>query len=112
MRGRKVPPKAGTSLPVSLPSAPLTLAAFRDATHPIPRYQVPMPAPTFTESERRAACEDVARRMYAAGMGWNLDAILKLTSAEIDLARRFVPFKMPEPTPAERGVLARYQDEK
>jgi hypothetical protein len=63
------------------------------------------------EQERRAACEEIAERMYIAGLGWNLDAILKLTDPWIGLAKRLhFAEKMPEPTPVERGVLNRYQD--
>lgn len=60
--------------------------------------------------ERQRKCEEVANRIYSATGQWLLPEILRLTEPEIDLARLIVPFKLPEPTPAERGVLDRYQD--
>ncbi len=67
----------------------------------------------ISEDERKAACEKIAQSMYNAGMGWNYDALMKLTTPEIDVAR-LLQFneRMPEPTPAERGMLNRYQDKR
>lgn len=49
--------------------------------------------------------------MYVAGMGWNYDALERITRPRIDVAR-YMALTMPEPTPVERGVLDRYQDRK
>ena len=67
----------------------------------------------LSEDERKAACERIAVSMANASMGWNLDALLKLTAQEIDIAR-LLQFneRMPEPTPVERGILNRYQDKR
>ena len=63
----------------------------------------------ITEEERIKACEQIAVSMARAGLGWNLDALLKLTRPEI--TARLLQFneRMKEPTPVERGVLDRYQ---
>jgi len=66
----------------------------------------------MSEGERLRKCEDVALRIHAATGQWLLPEILKLTEPEIDHARLTISFKLPEPTPAERGVLDRYQDRK
>ena len=67
----------------------------------------------LNEDERKAACEKIAISMANAGMGWNLDALMKLTAPEIDVAR-LLQFneRMKEPTPVERGILNRYQDKR
>lgn len=67
----------------------------------------------LSEEERKVACEKIAWDMWTAGMGWNLDALLRLTAPEIQSAQqlRFMT-KFPEPTPVERGVLNRYQDKR
>ena len=67
----------------------------------------------LSEDERLAACERIAISMANAGMGRNLDALLKFTTPEIDVAR-FLQLneRMPEPTPVERGILNRYQDKR
>jgi len=37
------------------------------------------------EAERLKACQEVAERMYIAGLGWNFDAIDRLTRPEIKI---------------------------
>ena len=65
----------------------------------------------MTDEERIQACKEIAERMYNAGMGWNFDALMKLTTPEIQAARalRFNE-RMIELPPIRRGVLDRYQD--
>lgn len=61
------------------------------------------------EAERRARLEEIALRMYTAGMGWNYAALERLTAPEppsFDALRNLQ--RMPEPTPFERGALDRY----
>ena len=43
----------------------------------------------MSEDERLKACAGIAERMYLAGMGWNYDAIERLTRPQIDIARLF-----------------------
>ena len=57
------------------------------------------------EAERRAKLEEIALRMYTAGMGWNYAALERLTAPE---PPSFEALRMPEPTPFERGALDRY----
>lgn len=81
MKGRRVPPKAETSPPVFLPSAPLTREMLEDALQRMPEHQnrvTPSPAPQWLYD--------------AAPLEWKP---LLMAAA-----------RMPEPTPVERGVLA------
>lgn len=67
----------------------------------------------MNEKERLKACEDIAFRMYIAGMGWNYDAVERLTQPEPPSFKALRDLmRMPEPTPVERGVLDRYQDKR
>ena len=63
----------------------------------------------MNEAERLAAIEKIALDMYCAGMGDCYDALDRLTRPALNLAK-FAALHMPEPTPYERGTLARYQD--
>ena len=65
----------------------------------------------MNEEERLKACQDIALRMYIAGLGDNYDAIERLTRPPLDLSK-FVDLRMPEPTPYQRGVLDRYQNKR
>ncbi len=54
--------------------------------------------------------------MRRAGLGddW-YDALMRLTTSDLLAASygaQFLPERMPEPTPFERGALDRYQDRK
>src|SRR5690242_4463840 len=52
----------------------------------------------LSEEERLAECQKVAERMYIAGMGWNYDAIEKLTRAEVPASVALCASeRMPEP---------------
>lgn len=65
----------------------------------------------MNEEERLRACEEIAVRMYVAGLGWNYDAIVKLTAPELPTMKAIRELqRMTHPTPHERGVLNRYQD--
>lgn len=63
------------------------------------------------EQERKAKLEEIALRMYVAGLGWNYDALERMTAPELPtLDKLHSLMRLPEPTPFERGVLDRYQD--
>lgn len=63
------------------------------------------------ETERKAKLEEIAVRMYVAGMGWNYEALERLTApTRPTMKALFDMQRLPEPTPFERGVLDRYQD--
>ncbi len=68
---------------------------------------------SIDEAERLRICEHVAIDMANAGMGWNYDAIERLTRPEpsaLAALRSLQVFeRMSEPTPYQRGVLDRYQ---
>lgn len=67
----------------------------------------------ISEAERKTKLEEIALRMYVAGMGWSYDALERMTRPElptIEMLQRMI--HLPEPTPVERGVLDRYQDRK
>lgn len=66
----------------------------------------------ISEEERLKACEQIAQDMYIAGLGWNYDAIERLTRPATPLPAARALMRMPEPTPYERGVLDRYQDQR
>lgn len=62
------------------------------------------------ESERLEHCKRIAIDMATAGLGWNYDAIERLTRPELPSLKALRDLgRMPEPTPFERGVLDRYQ---
>jgi hypothetical protein len=62
------------------------------------------------ETERAKRCEEIAVRMAVAGMGWNYDALMRLTAPELPSLKALRDLqRVPEPTPVERGVLDRYQ---
>jgi hypothetical protein len=63
------------------------------------------------EAERLKVCEEIALKMHAIGLGWNYDAIERLTRPELQSLKAIRELgRMPEPTPFERGVLDRYQN--
>lgn len=64
----------------------------------------------MNEEERKQKIEEIAIRMYQAGLGWNYDAIERLTRPEIRSLKALCELgRMPEPTPFQRGVLDRHQ---
>jgi hypothetical protein len=68
----------------------------------------------LTEEERAGICHSIADKMRRAGLGddW-YDALMRMAIPDLIAAAygsQFLPERMPERTPYERGVLDRYQD--
>lgn len=108
MKGRKVPQVE--QIPAVSPPKTLTWETMQDALKMYAGVPYTATHKLTIEGERQQKCQEVAERIYVAMGQWLLPEILKLTEPEIDKALMTVPFRLPEPTPAERGILDRYQD--
>lgn len=100
MKGRKVPQVE--QIPAVSPPKTLTWETMQDALKMYAGVPYTATHKLTIEGERQQKCQEVAERIYVAMGQWLLP--------EIDKALMTVPFRLPEPTPAERGILDRYQD--